>query len=144
MLMEISNLITPEVYEVIYRMGHKDELVIADANYRAGALSGKVVFSYAPENHALLREILKYFPLDDDDEHPVNVMIPDYGYSHEPEIWKDYLSVLGEQGGSRTVGLNKLSRQEFYVRTRNAYATIQTSDPRLYADIIIRKGVVIP
>ncbi|MGE5605297.1 MAG: RbsD/FucU domain-containing protein, partial [Bacteroidota bacterium] len=31
MLMEISNLIIPEIYEVIYRMGHLDELVIADS-----------------------------------------------------------------------------------------------------------------
>ena len=38
-LMEISSLITPEVYEVIFRMGHMDELVIADANYSASALS---------------------------------------------------------------------------------------------------------
>ena len=39
MLMDISSLITPEVYEVIFRMGHMDELVIADANYSASALS---------------------------------------------------------------------------------------------------------
>lgn len=108
MLMEVSNLITPEVYEVIYRMGHMDELVIADANYFVSALSGKVIFSYAPQNHVLLAEILKYFPLDDDEEFP-----------------------------------NKISRQEFYLRTKNAYATIQTCDPRLYADIILKKGVVL-
>jgi L-fucose mutarotase/ribose pyranase (RbsD/FucU family) len=47
MLMEISNLITPEIYKVIYRMGHLDELVIADANYSALAMSNKVVYSYA-------------------------------------------------------------------------------------------------
>lgn len=142
MLMDISSLITPEVYEVIYRMGHRDELVIADANYFASALSPKVVFSYAQENHALLREILKYFPLDDDDAHPVTVMIPDYGYSHEPEIWKDYQAVLAERGGSQAIALNMIPRLDFYQRTRNAYATIQTSDARLYADIVIRKGVV--
>ncbi|HBE77694.1 MAG TPA: hypothetical protein DDW65_07885, partial [Firmicutes bacterium] len=43
MLTEISSLITPEIYEVIYRMGHLDELVIADANYSALAMSKKVV-----------------------------------------------------------------------------------------------------
>jgi L-fucose mutarotase len=141
--MEISNLITPEVYDVIYRMGHMDELVIADANYSASALSGRVVLSYAQENHALLAEILKYFPLDDDAEFPINVMTPDHGYVHEPQIWNDYQNVLARTYDSKTVLLNRISRQEFYLRTTNAYATIQTSDPRLYADIILKKGVVL-
>ena len=57
MLMEISNMITPEIYEVIYRMGHMDELVIADANYLASALSTRVVYSYVPSNHLLLAEL---------------------------------------------------------------------------------------
>ncbi len=143
MLMEISNLITPEVYEVIYRMGHMDELVIADANYSASALSGRVVFSHAQENHSLLAEILKYFPLDDDEEFPISVMTPDHGYVHEPQIWNDYQNVLARTNNSKKVLLNRISRQEFYLRTRNAYATIQTSDPRLYADIILKKGVVL-
>ncbi len=142
MLMEISNLITPEVYEIIYRMGHMDELLIADANYYASALSSKVVFSYAQENHVLLAEILKYLPLDIDEEFPVNVMTPDHGYAHDPEIWADYTSVLSKAYDSTPVVLNTISRQEFYSRTRKAYATIQTADPRLYADILIRKGVV--
>ena len=142
MLKNISSLITPEVYEVIYRMGHKDELVIADANYFASAMSAHVVFSHAPENHLLLAEILKFFPLDTEEEFPVNVMTPDHGYSREPEIWKDYDEVLSNTYGSKMVILNRISRQEFYLRTRNAYATVQTADPRLYADLIIKKGVV--
>jgi L-fucose mutarotase len=143
MLMEISNLITPEVYEVIFRMGHMDELVIADANYCASAMSGRVVFSYAQKNHVLLAEILRYFPLDDDEEFPINVMTPDHGYLHEPQIWNDYQNVLAHIYDSKKLLLNRISRQEFYLRTKNAYATIQTSDPRLYADIILKKGVVL-
>jgi len=142
MLMDISSLITPEVYEIIYRMGHMDELLIADANYYASALSTRVVFSYSEHNHTLLAEILKYLPLDTDEEFAVNVMTPDHGYLHEPEIWADYTAVLSKVSDSSAVILNKISRQEFYTRTRKAYATIQTSDPRLYADILIRKGVV--
>src|SRR5208337_410767 len=142
MLMEMSNLITPEVYEIIYRMGHLDELVIADANYYGSSMSKKIVYSNANENHLLLSAILKYFPLDDDEEFAVNVMTPDHGYKQIPEIWNDYELVFGKLFSNKNVILNKISRQEFYLRSRNAYATIQTYDPRLYADIIIRKGVV--
>lgn len=138
MLMEISNLIVPEIYEVIYRMGHLDELVIADANYSALAMSKKVVYSYAEKNHILLAEILKYFPLDSDEKFPITLMSLDQGIFEEPQIWSDYQKVLA--GLPYTI--NKIPRKEFYQRTKNAYATIQTSDPRVMADIIIRKGFV--
>ena len=124
-------------------MGHMDELVIADANYSASAIERQGGLSYASENHVLLAEILKYFPLDDDAEYPITVMIPDHGYSHDPEIWADYRSAFSKVSDSRKLLLNQVPRQEFYRRTKNAYATIQTTDPRLYADIIIKKGVVV-
>lgn len=142
MLINISDLITPEIYEVIYRMGHLDELVIADANYMASAMSKRVVYSYSPESHTLLAEILKYFPLDEDEEFPVTIMSLDYGIYEEPQIWDDYQNVLKKIPSVNPVILNKISRREFYQRTKNAYATIQTSDPRAMADIIIRKGFV--
>jgi len=143
MLMEISNMITPEIYEVIYRMGHMDQLVIADANYLASAVSKRVVYSYVPSNHLLLAELLKYLPLDDDSEYPISVMTPDHGYSHDPGIWADYRRILSQLTDRQAMQLNKITRADFYHRTRNAYATIQTADPRLYADIIITKGVVL-
>jgi L-fucose mutarotase/ribose pyranase (RbsD/FucU family) len=70
-------------------------------------------------------------------------MTPDHGYVHEPQIWNDYQNVLARTYDLKKVLLNKISRQEFYLRTRSAYATIQTADPRLYADIILKKGVVL-
>jgi L-fucose mutarotase len=142
MLMEISKLITPEIYEVIYRMGHLDELVIADANYAASAMSPKIVYSYAPESHVLLAEILKYFPLDEDEDFPVTVMALDFGIYEEPEIWSDYQNVLMALPNPQTTILNQIPRLDFYQRSRNAYATIQTADPRVMTNIIIRKGFV--
>jgi L-fucose mutarotase len=143
MLIDISKQMIPEVFETIYRMGHRDELVIADANYYASAMSKKLVYSNADNNSELLSAILKYFPLDDDEEFAVNVMTPDHGYTQIPEIWGEYEAVLKKVFYNRTIILNKISRQEFYTRSKNAYATIQTYDLRLYADIIIRKGVVL-
>jgi len=76
MLMDISKLIIPEVFEAIYRMGHRDELVIADANYYASAIGKKLVHSNAFNNTELLAAILKYLPIDEDEEFAVNVMTP--------------------------------------------------------------------
>jgi len=33
---------------------------------------------------------------------------------------------------------------EFYERVKQAHALIQTSEPRLYGNIILRKGVIYP
>jgi L-fucose mutarotase len=143
MLMEISKLIIPEVFETIYRMGHRDELVIADANYYASAMGKRLVHSNSYNNAELLAAILKYFPVDEDEEFAVNVMTPDHGYMQIPGIWNEYETVLKKVFYNKNIILNKISRQEFYLRSKNAYATIQTYDPRLYADIIIRKGVVV-
>lgn len=142
MLMEISSLITPEIYEVIYRMGHLDELVIADANYMASAMSKKVVYSDCRDSNLLLTQILKYFPLDYDEEFPVIAMSLDFGIYEEPGVWDNYQSVLNRISYPKPLLLNKISRKEFYQRTRDSYATIQTADPRAMADIIIRKGFV--
>jgi L-fucose mutarotase len=143
MLMDISKLITPEVYDVIYRMGHFDELVIADANYSATTMSSRVVHSSVEKNEDLLRSILKYFPIDEDEEKAVFVMIPDHGFDHVPESWKGYQKVLEDFDYIEDAKLTKISRVEFYEKTKRAYATIQTNDIRLYADIIIRKGFVV-
>ena len=143
MLLNTSNLLIPEVYDAIFRMGHFDELLIADANYGASGMSPRVVHSGALLNHELLDMILRYFPLDEDEEFGVNVMIPDYGYDHAPGIWQDYEGVLKKHGYQGTNIFGKIPRHEFYSRSKSAYATIQTGDPRLYADILIRKGVVI-
>ena len=143
MLMDISRLITPEVYEVIYRMGHFDELVIADANYSAVAMSNRIVYSSAERTEDLLRAILKYFPIDEDEKASVFVMIPDHGYDHIPEAWEKYQKVLEENDYKTDVMLTKISRDDFYDKAKRAYATIQTSDIRLYADIIIKKGFVV-
>jgi L-fucose mutarotase len=34
--------------------------------------------------------------------------------------------------------------QDFYGRVKTAHAVIQTGEPRLYANIILRKGVIYP
>ena len=37
-----------------------------------------------------------------------------------------------------------LAGADFYARVRSAYAIVATGEPRLYANIIIRKGVIYP
>lgn len=143
MLLGISSIITPEIYAIIYRMGHRDELAIVDANYKASEISERCLYSSISENDVLLSEILKYFPLDDEDrENPVKMMELGDLYKEEPLMWTLYARVIGEYDEGHR-GIERIRREEFYRRTKNAYATIQTNDARLHGNIIIKKGIVL-
>ncbi len=61
----------------------------------------------------------------------------------EPTVWKDYDKVVKAAEGS-TTKLTKVTRQQFYDRAKKAYAIVATSDSALYANIILKKGVVAP
>jgi len=143
MLLGISSIITPEIYRVIYRMGHRDELAIVDANYKASEICKRKIYSSITENDKLLFEILKYFPLDDeDDENPVKMMELGNIYKEEPLMWNIYDKIIKEYDEGKR-GIEKIKRKDFFMRTKNAYATIQTNDSRLHGNIIIKKGIVL-
>jgi len=143
MLNNISSLITPDLYKAIYEMGHLDELAIVDANQSAQEVSERVIFHQCEENQLLLDEILKYFPLDEDEINPVNVFRPDHVDKEDPFAWSYYQEILDELGSNTHFVLNKLVRKEFNDKVKGAYVTIKTLDKRLYSNIVIRKGVIL-
>lgn len=123
-------------------MGHGDELVIADGNFPGASVAGA-------QNHILLRadghgvcEILKallqVFPLDTYD-HPVYRMEKVPGDPVPTPIWNQFSSILQAHTGEAMVGIERFA---FYERAKAAYAVIQTSEAALYANLILKKGVV--
>jgi L-fucose mutarotase len=68
---------------------------------------------------------------------PVNAKEP------EPPIWKDFRRLLQMSQG-RQIELTQVERFEFYEKAEAAYAIVATSDSALYANIILKKGVVSP
>jgi L-fucose mutarotase len=48
---------------------------------------------------------------------------------------------FADRNGCKVVAL---AGADFYQRARSAHAIVATSEPRLYANIIIRKGVIYP
>ena len=63
------------------------------------------------------------------------------GDSYDPVIWKAYENVLKEtQEGAYTIGY--IERFAFYERAKDAFCVIETSEEALYANIILKKGVV--
>lgn len=141
MLKGIPNILSPELLKVLMEMGHGDELVLADGNFPQLAFAPRVVRADGHGTPELLEAILRLMPLDTYVEHPSVFMAVPPEETIQPTIWQTYRDVIAKQealGARETF----LAKQEFYQRARAAYAVVTTSETALYANIIIRKGVV--
>ena len=58
-----------------------------------------------------------------------------------PASWKEYRDIIDASGSSAP--MSEIERFAFYDRTKEAYAVIATSESALYANIILKKGVVV-
>ncbi|MCB0799977.1 MAG: fucose isomerase, partial [Bacteroidales bacterium] len=76
MLKGISPLISPDLLEVMARMGHGDELVLADAHFPGESIGKRVVRADGLRIAELLGAIMQLFELDTYVSHPVMMMEP--------------------------------------------------------------------
>ena len=74
MLIGISPLISPELLAVLYRMGHGDEIVLADAHFPGETYGKRVLRADGLKIPDLLDAILPLFALDTYVESPLIMM----------------------------------------------------------------------
>lgn len=143
MLKNVSKLISPELLYALAKMGHGDEIVIADGNFPGESIAreaGKVIVrSDACGVPELLSAILELIPLDvyadpvylmDKTERDKDISVP---------IWDEYNKIIAEHTDASPVFLERF---EFYERAKKAYAIVVTGEGAIYANIILKKGVV--
>uniref|UniRef100_A0A7C4LPU0 Fucose isomerase n=1 Tax=Schlesneria paludicola TaxID=360056 RepID=A0A7C4LPU0_9PLAN len=143
MLRGIPPILSPELMAVLMRMGHGDDLVLADGNFPAEAVGRRVVRADGHGVVPLLEAVLRFFPLDTFVEHPARVMRPVDPHAPEPAIWSDFRRAMAASE-SRPVPLLPVERFEFYELARSAYAVVATGETAVYANLILKKGVVAP
>ena len=141
MLKGISSVISPDLIKVLMEMGHGDELVIADGNFPAASIAQRLVRADGLGCLILLDAILSIFPLDQYVEKPVALMTVVPGDPYQPVIWDDYRKIVGQHESAFT-DFDYIERFAFYERARKAYAVLATSEMALYANIILKKGVI--
>ncbi|MEM3265502.1 MAG: RbsD/FucU family protein [Thermoplasmata archaeon] len=142
MLKGIDPVISPQLLKILDEMGHGSEILIADANYPAEtSVQNNSIVTRADGIGIpmLLKAILKLFPLDTFLDYNVVFMLPEKGV---PEIWKEYEQILKNSG--EVVKIKKVPRFEFYDLATKSYAVVASGERALYANIILRKGVVNP
>ena len=141
MLKGIPKIISPDLLKIMMEMGHGDEIVLADGNFPAAALAQRRVRCDGQNTPELLEAILKLFPLDTYVESPIGLMQVVPGDDTRPAIWNEYREIV-KQHHPQFKDFEFIERFAFYERARKAYAVIATSEMALYANIILKKGVI--
>lgn len=141
MLKGIPDILSPELLKILMEMGHTDELVIADGNFPAGAHPQRVVRLDGHGVPELLDAILTFYPLDRYVDAPVTLMAVLPGDPVVPVIWDEYKAIIARHEGN--IRCKEIDKYKFYESSYRAYAVVTTSESALYANIILKKGVVI-
>lgn len=144
MLKHIPAILSPELLKVLCEMGHGDEIVLADGNFPAGSV-GKNAVVVRADGHGvaqLLDAVLELMPLDRYDPRPAALMQPVPGDPPSAAVWEDYRRVL-ERHGEDPQAVELVERFAFYERAKNAYAVVATGETAVYANILLKKGVVV-
>ncbi len=143
MLKKIDPVISPALLKVLDEMGHGDELLLADANYPAESAGKRndsiIVRTDGITIPVLLESILKLLPLDTFVDYNVVLMESEKG---KPEIWSKYEDILKKSGEDAKI--KKVPRFEFYDLASKSYAIVATGERALYANILLKKGVINP
>ena len=141
MLKGIPNILSPELLKILMEMGHGDEIVIVDGNYPAAAHARRLVRLDGHGVPEILEAVIKFFPLDTFVQKPVALMAKVPGSDVPTPIWDVFKEIIGkEDAKAAEVGFEE--RFAFYERAKKAYAIVATGESALYANIILRKGVI--
>jgi L-fucose mutarotase len=140
MLIGVSPLISPELLALLARMGHGDELVLADAHFPGETFNPRVLRADGLRIPDLLDGILRLINLDAYVPAPVAMMAAVPGDTLDPAVEQAYRAVI-DQRWPGTPATERVERFAFYERAEKAFAVVMTGELAKYGNVIIKKGV---
>lgn len=138
MLKGIDPVLSPDLLKVLCEMGHGDEIVFTDLYFPAAQMARQSGAILLRADGVKVTSLLKGLaPLFDLDRYatPVVMMAPVAGDRLDPETERVYREALGYSGG-----VERIAREDFYVRMRSAYAIVATGETAQYGNVILKKG----
>lgn len=141
MLKGIPTIISPELIKILMEMGHGDELVISDGNFPAASHAQRLVRCDGHSVPELLDAVLTLFPLDPYVDAPATLMQVVPGDPVKTPIWEVYKEIVKKHEPVNNQFEN-IERFAFYEKAKKAYAVVATGEKALYANIILKKGVI--
>ncbi|MDK1384211.1 L-fucose mutarotase [Ensifer psoraleae] len=142
MLKGINPLLGPELLSALRAMGHGDEIALVDGNYPGEEHARRLV---RLDGHGLipvLDAILSVLPIDDFVPEAIfRATVKQDKHALDP-VHREIIECCGKHEPTRNVV--PLLGADFYPRVKAAHTVVQTSEPRLYGNVILRKGVIYP
>lgn len=140
MLKGISPLLSPDLLAVLCRMGHGDEIVLADAHFPGDTMNARVLRADGLRIPDLLNAILPVFELDSYVDAPLFMMRAVPGDKLDPKVEKSYRAAI-ERHTPKPPAIARVERFAFYEQARKAFAVVMTGETAKYGNIILKKGV---
>jgi L-fucose mutarotase len=140
MLRGIHPLLGPDLLRALRRLGHGDEIVIADANFPAHTLGPEVVRLDGIDAVSVADAILTHLPLDTFAEAAAYRMAVVGDPEAVPAICQIFADLVTRLAGP--FDITSLDRFTFYERARKAAFIVATGERRLYGNLILKTGVL--
>ena len=141
MLIGIASCISPELLSVLSRMGHGDEIVLADAFFPGDSFNERVIRADGIRIPLLLDGILALMNLDSYVDAPVIMMQPTSGDKLDASVEAAYRAAI-DQHWPNTPAIARMERFAFYERAKKAFAVVMTGETATYGNVILKKGVI--
>jgi L-fucose mutarotase len=121
-------------------MGHGDEIALVDGNYPAQDHARRLVRADGHGVLALLDAILRVLPLDT----AVPAAIFRAALNNDPTQATGIHRLIDAACAARQPAFSvvPLAGADLYPRIRAAHTIVATSEPQLFANVILRKGVI--
>jgi len=142
MLKGIDPTLSPDLLASMRAMGHGDEIAIVDGNYPAVEHARRLIRLDGMHLVPVLDAILSVLPIDDFTNEAIFRSTVGDNADELHDIHQKILSSIASYEPDKTV--IPLIGDDFYHRVKNAHLLVSTSEPSLYANVILRKGVIRP
>ena len=142
MLIGIPPLLGPDFLATLRAMGHGDELAIVDGNYPALDHARRLVRADGHGVLAVVEAVMTVMPLDK----AAPAALFRASLNNDPAQAGDIHHQIDVLFARMAPGMTvvPLSGEALYPRIRAAHAVVATSETALFANVILRKGVIGP
>jgi L-fucose mutarotase len=145
-----GKLIHPDILAALGQAGHGSQILIADGNYpfstKLGPVAKLVSLNLAPglvNSTQVLETLMTALPIEAASVMQYSTTGP-YAQTKDPDIWDEFRKLFRTAGNS--VALEPIERFEFYKQagSPDVALTIATGEQRIYANLLLTIGVVLP
>ena len=137
MLIGIPPLLGPDLLHTLRAMGHGDEIALVDGNYPAAEHGRRLIRADGLDMAQVLQAILQVLPIEGAFRAALNNDPVQAAAIHHR------IDAIVQQSAF-SAKATPLGGEALYPRIKAAYAIVATSEPQPFANVILRKGVILP